>query len=687
MEIAVQTGATRSGNGMTLVARALVSGRERVVILLHARERRGTGDSMEDECVSIIRHSLLDAEGEPWVRLDGTLKELNGLFKGMMVAGGMDEIHAVIAFTDATGSLHVSHAGRGEAWLLRAGAASQITEFTRGKPISNFVHISSGSLEPGDTVVCATSRLMRVLTPVQLSQISQVEGSIDDLAKRLQGEGEQSALSILSVAGVSLLGRHQEEMEEVDEEERPAARRVDRRTAAARRRSRGSTASVAKERAMDLLATASGVLPFLKNVAGQARSVAGKAAEVGSRGAGKLGTSTARVRTVSDRLMQFLQDFRHPERKRRAQLLLIAGALGTLLVIWMVVRLATMQQRSRTQAQLEQLVTQVQSDLRTAESRQISGDLTSANAILDQAEARAKQIIDSESGLFRGQAADLLTRVRDLREKLNNITRITEPAVYVDLAEKNSAVSALGIIGVSEAEQASYDPLSSFRIISGILNDPIQVTEGDTIVDGTAFPRNQSLVFLLKGGSIVELSGNGTAAMKTEDVNGWVTGKDVETYSRFLYVLSPDAKQIYKYERLSNRYSAPVNYNANGDLTNALDMTIDTSVYVLRQGGEVVKLLRGQAQPFAIRGMPTGLLKTATRMTKMPGGNFYFLDPTEKRIVVATDGGREGESNYVRQYVLDDPSVEDLKDFTVDPAERVIYVQGETKVYKIDVVK
>ncbi len=680
MEIAVQTGATRAGSGMTLVARALVSGRERAILLLHARERRGAGDTLEDECVEILRHALLDAEGEPWARLDGTLKELNGLFKGMMVAGGADEIHAVVGYVDTAGALHVSHAGRGEAWLLRSGSVSQITESTRGKPVSNFVHISSGVLEPGDTVVCATTRLMRVLTPVQLSQLAQVEGAVDDLGKRLQAEGEASALAILSAAGVSVARRAPPPAEPEDPEEERTLPRRDRR---GRRRGRGRAPSWLG----GVVPLLTGLLERLRAALPVLRGVAGRAAKVSSRGAGRLMGSRDRIATLSDRAMQFLRDFRHPERRRRAQLLLVAAALGTFLVVWMAVKLATLQQRSRTQAELEQLVTQVQSDLRTAESRQISGDLPSANAILDQAEARAKQIIDSESGLYRGQAADMLSRVRELRERLNNITRVTEAAVYADLGEKNADVSALGIIGVSEAEQASFDPLSSYRIISGILNDPTQVTDGALIVDGTAFPRVQALVFLVDGGSVMELSSNGTNAVKTEDVNGWVTGKDVESYSRYLYVLSPEARQIYKYERLSNRYSAPVNYNVNGDLTGALDMVIDTSVYVLKQGGEVVKLLRGQAQPFAVRGMPAGLLKTASRFTKLPGGNFYFLDPTNKRIVVTTDGGREGESSYVRQYVLDDPSVEELKDFIVDPGERTIYVQGESKVYKIDTVR
>jgi hypothetical protein len=158
----------------------------------------------------------------------------------------------------------------------------------------------------------------------------------------------------------------------------------------------------------------------------------------------------------------------------------------------------------------------------------------------------------------------------------------------------------------------------------------------------------------------------------------------MKTYLRYLYVLVPDRKQILKYERLSNRYAAPVEYNVNGDLTGGIDMAIDNSLYILKEGGTVLKLLRGETQPFTVRHAPDGVLKDVTKLFKSPDGNFYFLDPVKNRVIVATDGGAAGESSYVRQYILEGEQLGTLQDLYVDPEQSHLYVLDEKRVYVVD---
>ena len=182
--------------------------------------------------------------------------------------------------------------------------------------------------------------------------------------------------------------------------------------------------------------------------------------------------------------------------------------------------------------------------------------------------------------------------------------------------------------------------------------------------------------------------------MKTEDPAGWVTGSDIKTYLRYLYILAPERKQIYKYERLANRYGPPAEYNVNGDLTGALDMSITGPVYILRDSSaagsksgerDVVKLLRGEKQTFNIRNLPAGALSNTTKIFKSsPTGNFYFLDPDGKRIIVTTNDGDLGDSLYLKQYVLDSEQVGKLKDLYVDEDDTRLYVLDDKKIYAID---
>jgi len=305
--------------------------------------------------------------------------------------------------------------------------------------------------------------------------------------------------------------------------------------------------------------------------------------------------------------------------------------------------------------------------------------------------------MSNTSGQFRTEALNLLDQIRGKREEINNILRV--PArVLVNMSTKNADIVAQGIIGLGEGEFLVYDRQSGYRVLLNRLDEPKRLVEDDLILQGTNFPRYKSQVFMTTGNGVIELSANQIVPMKTEDPAGWTTGKDIEAYLRYLYVLAPEKKQIFKYERLSSRYSAPVQYNVNGNLAGAIDMAIDTSVYVLKEGGVILKLLRGEAQPFVINHAPEGapastantsggaypVLKSASKIFKVPGGNFYFLDPTKGRVIVATDSTATGESSYLKQYVLEGEQLGTLHDLYVDPEESRLYVLDEKRVYVVD---
>ncbi len=158
---------------------------------------------------------------------------------------------------------------------------------------------------------------------------------------------------------------------------------------------------------------------------------------------------------------------------------------------------------------------------------------------------------------------------------------------------------------------------------------------------------------------------------------------------RVVYVLSPENKQIYKYERLAGKYSVPVEYNVNGDLTGAIDMTIDGSVFVIKdmpQGKSILKLFRGETQPFVIRGGPDDLLSNVTKIFKVVDRNIYLLDPVSRSVIVVSDGGATGEAAYVRKFVLEAAEDQDdtLQDLYVDADESQLFVLGEKRMYVID---
>lgn len=353
------------------------------------------------------------------------------------------------------------------------------------------------------------------------------------------------------------------------------------------------------------------------------------------------------------------------------------------LVIWVVVNLSTGSQRRQTRAELESRLEEVGQLLRTAENRRLSGEIDSANAILEQAQERAKQVMDNESNLFRAEALGLLEKIQTKREEINNIVRVS-PYPVANLSAKDDAVDALGVLPVKEGEFAVYDRQNIYRVLLSAVDNPERVVGEELILDGEAFPRYQTMLFMLTDQSVIELINGQPTSMKTDDPAGWIKGTDVKTYLRYLYLLSPENNQIYKYERLTNRYGPPAQYNVNGDLSGALDMDIDGSVFVLKKGGQVVKLLRGEVQPFAVRHLPEGALTDASKVFKVTDGHLYFLDPKHATVVVTTDGGATGEASYVKQFVLQGDTLGELRDLYVDDEENKLYLLDAKRVHGVD---
>ncbi|MBP7114212.1 MAG: hypothetical protein KBA40_02030 [Candidatus Peribacteraceae bacterium] len=665
MKIEVWKGQTKAPAGTVLVPVVLGDTKgDRVFLLIHSEGRAAGSDNLREECTSVLTHAVLEGEGDGYDRLESALKELNGLLKGFLLSEAVNDVHAVVGLLEQNGTLHLSHVGRAEAYVIRDGTAVQITEYARSKPPMAFMHIVSGPVQNRDHFIIATTRLLRSMTPAQLAQTVQHGGetAVQTIVQTLTAEKESACILHIALVGAT-------------EEEEDAPREINRPTTVRRGRHREKMSGGA------LLSSVSGVVGRVdwSKLFTRVRGSHGKKKSLSS---------------ITEAVSQFLKDLYDPERKRRAHLLLLAGSAAAFLIIWMLVQLTLSSQKSQTKGQLAELVKQINADISTAETRQLAGETDSANAILERADDRARQVMTNESGLYRSEALELLDRIKSKREEMNRVIRVTPPRVMANLSGKKADILAQGFIGLSNGEFLVYDRQDLYSVSLNTVESADRLGSEELILDGDNFPRFQSKVFMTTGNSVIEILSSQPTTMKTEDTAGWITGADIKTYLRYLYILAPERKQIYKYERLASRYGPPAEYNVNGDLTGALDMTITGAVYVLKDisasGGEagerdVVKLLRGEKQTFNIRNLPPGALNGVTKIFKSGvNGNFYFLDPEAKRVVVTTHDGDLGDSLYLKQYVLDSEQVGRLKDLFVDAEDSRLYVLDEKKLYAID---
>ena len=667
MQVEIAMGQTSmSYPGISLIPIVLGDARDERVFLLLQIEGKNEGiDHLRDEVVNILTHAILDADGGVYERLESSLKELNGLLKGFFLSEVVRDIHAIIGVLTQDNILHLSHAGRAEAYLIRDGAASQITEYVRGKASSSFTHIVTGDLEAGDHVVVSTQRLLRSLTPAQLTKIIQRGGDVlSSIIHTLEGEKESAVLAHLVVQGRNEPRRLDDQIEK---------------------------SSLRSHVALQAGSMVSGVSSAIKNAVNSSE-ITTKIRGVPSKACSAISHYVSVFFSIITNLQK---DLSNPQRKRRAHFLLLAGAIGAFIVVWIAIQLLVTGQRSQTQSQFEALLEQITSDISIAENRQLGGDPDSANLILKRAEERARQILSNESGLFRSDALKLLERITAKREEINKVVQVL-PTTLANLSAKNPDVKAEGFVSVSKGEFLVYDNKDLYRVALNSVDLLEQLDAGDRFLRSANFPRFQSTVFLTSGNSLSEFANGQLTTMKTEDAAGWLTGKDIETYLRYLYVLVPEKKQIFKYERLSGRYGPPIEYNVSGDISGALDMTIAGPVYILRNSAdaktdaaqaepEVIKLFRGEKQSFVIRNLPPDAMKGVTRILKSsPTGNFYFLDPVNKRVVVTTNDGDLGDSLYLKQYVLNADQIGVLQDIAVDQDDTRMYLLDDHKIYVLE---
>lgn len=128
----------------------------------------------------------------------------------------------------------------------------------------------------------------------------------------------------------------------------------------------------------------------------------------------------------------------------------------------------------------------------------------------------------------------------------------------------------------------------------------------------------------------------------------WGKPVALATWRGNLYLLDPEANQIWRYRPLGNSYPNPPEEYFDGeirpDLSTAVDFGIDPNgnVYIFFADGQLRKFTSGIEQRFALSGMPSDGLKSGRAMhldgdSALP--SIYLLDPADQAIYQITLSG------------------------------------------------
>lgn len=311
-----------------------------------------------------------------------------------------------------------------------------------------------------------------------------------------------------------------------------------------------------------------------------------------------------------------------------------------------------------------------------AQAALIYGNDAKARQLLDEAQSLAQEV---QATKYRNEeAAAVLAQVEKDRQRLNHITMVDNPETVADFSTLGEGVRPQGLV-LAGKYLAAYNPDQPSLYTYQLSDKKYEAVEIKTSGKLTAAASSDTDIALFsntpelidyKTGSASDTAA-GLGLPSDTRVNA------MKVFGNRLYALDPGANQIQQFSFTVGGFSKPSNWFSQPvDLSQAVDLAIDGTVYVLTSDGRVLKFLRGISQDFTLGEMTTPLSSPTAIATSDNTSNLYILDPQNKRLVVL-----DKEGVLKNQYISD--TFTDLRGMAIDEANSKAYLLNETKILGI----
>jgi len=157
----------------------------------------------------------------------------------------------------------------------------------------------------------------------------------------------------------------------------------------------------------------------------------------------------------------------------------------------------------------------------------------------------------------------------------------------------------------------------------------------------------------LEGSTLLATTENGTyvlvkdgilkaskkASLLIEKDSSWLNIIDMKGFSSNLYLLD-NGGEIWKYPFLETEFSSKQRWlKEQTNLSSALSMAIDGSLWILLEDGTILRFTQGNSNFFRITGLEKGFNNPSIIYTNFDSENLYILDKGNSRIVAINKSG------------------------------------------------
>ena len=335
--------------------------------------------------------------------------------------------------------------------------------------------------------------------------------------------------------------------------------------------------------------------------------------------------------------------------------------------------------------------------------RQGEGQRQTYQAIVDEINYKLDEA-DSLLTLNPLRARSLLsesnTRIQEYKEKGNKVSQEIldleqKVAAALEQVQREYSVEAIewydfdlvkeGFRGqawnLSKTEVLVWDDASRTAVLLNLESKAAQIiVSGESLGEAKTIGLTEGRGFVVAPDKVTVVDTAKQEPVAQVDADGWKNIKVARGFGSNLYLLDSAADgQIWKYLGLDDGLSGKRSYlvGETFDLSEAVDMAIDGSVWVLFSDATIVKYTQGKKDAFQVIGLDQPFSETVKIFTGPEVEHLYVVDRANTRVVVLDKSGE-----YAAQYQWS--GIAGVKDFVVSEAlKKIFFLTGE-KVFTID---
>lgn len=280
------------------------------------------------------------------------------------------------------------------------------------------------------------------------------------------------------------------------------------------------------------------------------------------------------------------------------------------------------------------------------------------------------------------EAQNFKNQVEQDSASILQASSVSDFPVFLDmeLVKKNFRAEKLSLSGT---KLLLLDPGVKTLVIVDLVKKSNQILAGSEQLGDAAFASlNGGLVFIYSSdkGILRFDSTNSKLSVVAKKDSDWGEIKDIYGFAGNIYVLDSGKGQIWKYLPTADGYSDKrpyLNSGVKADFSGVLKMQIESSIYVLKSGGEVLRFTRGDKDNFSLGGLDKGAKDPKSLFISSDTDNLYLLDSGNSRLLILTKtGAYKGQITGSRFATA--------TDLVVDEKNKKVYLLDGSKIFQVD---